>query len=164
MDTDLDKIDMKIKYLLYELSEKIIIQIEKGLYKTMFKMIGEKFVSNATINLSFIYYNEIYKCLITKNNINTEIINNLLLIQQIFPYDLLYILTLSFKITIQILNELNRTQYNYTTEDKFISSIETQIELIINLKFDVFDDLIKNHICEDKIDLSDPEIRFFKVK
>jgi hypothetical protein len=147
---------------LYNLSEKIIIKIETNLYNTLNKMIECGFLQNTIINLSYLTYNEIYKCMVTKTF--NEIIDDFLEIQKIFSHDLLCLLKISFGVTLEIIKNINRSQYNFNSQDKFINSIENQIELITNLKSDYFFELIKNHKCNDSIDTSDPNKNYFVPK
>lgn len=153
------EINYQIINLLFNFSEKIILNIETNLFNTLGKMIEGNFVSNALINLCNLNYNEIYKYMTTKST--NEIINEFLKIQQIFPHDLLCILKISFGITIEIIKNLNRTKYNFISKDKFIDSIQNQIELIKNINFEYFENLIKIHKCDDTINTSDPDKRYF---
>ena len=147
---------------IYNLFKKIIIKIESNLYKTLNKMIEGKFLQNTIINLCYLTYNEIYKCMVTKTF--NEIIDDFLEVQKIFYHDLLCLLKISFGITLEIIKNINRTQYNFNSQDKFINSIENQIELITNLKSYYFFELIQNHKCNDSIDTCDPNKKFFVPK
>lgn len=153
------EINEKLLNYLYNLSEKIILNIETNLFNTLNKLIEGKFLQNTIINLCYLTYNEILKCIETKSF--NEIIDDFIKIQKIFSHDLLCLLKMSFDITLSIINNLNRTQYNFTSQDKFINSIQNQIELITNLKSDYFAKLIKNHKCSDSINTIDPNKRYF---
>jgi hypothetical protein len=131
--------------LLYNLSEKIILNIETKLFNTLNKMIENKLLQNTIINLCHLTYKEIFNFIETK--ISNKIINDFLEIQKIFFHDSLCLLKISFEITLEIIKNLNRTQYNFTSIEKFINSIENQIELITNLKSDYFVKFIQNHDC-----------------
>ena len=162
-NTENTEINNQIISLLYNLSEKIILNIEIILFNTLNKMIDGKFVQNTLINLCNLNYNEIYKCMDTKSsnvnkNVNensnenanaNKIINEFLLIQKIFHNDLLSIFKISLGVTIEIIKNLNRTQYDFSSQDKFINSIQNQFELIRNIKFEYFNNLILNHKCSD---------------
>lgn len=148
--------------LLYNLSEKIILKIEINLFNTLNKMIEGKFLQNTIINLCYLTYNEIYKCMVEKTF--NEIINDFIEVQKIFTHDLLCLLKISFGITLEIMKNINRSQYDFNSQDKFINSIENQIELITNLKSDYFFELIQNHECNDSINTSDPNKRYFVQK
>lgn len=150
--------------LLYELSEKIIINIENNLFNIMGKMIDGKFIQNTIINLCYLNYNEFYKYLIinTNSNQNNEIIKEILLIHEKYNnYDLLYILSLSFEITLGIIKKINRNQYNFISHNKFINSIQNQIELIKNTYEEHFNNIIKNHKCNNYIKNCDPDKIYF---
>ena len=145
--------------LLYNLSEKIILNVETKLFNTFNKMIEDKFLQNTIINLCYLTYNEIFTCMVTKS-IN-ELIENFIEIQKIFPHDLLCLLKISFEITINLMKNLNRSQYNFSSYNKLVNSIENQIELIKNIKFDIFFKLIQDHECSDTIDTYDSNKKYF---
>ncbi len=146
----------------YNLSEKIIIKIETSIFNTLNKMIDSDFLQNTIINLCYLVYNEIYECMVTKKF--NEIIDDFLEIQKIFSHDLLCSLKISFEITLEIIKNIKRSQYNFNSQDKIINSIQNQIELITNLKSDYFFELINNHICNDLIDTSDHNRKYFVQK
>lgn len=151
--------NQKVLKLLYNLSEKIILKIETNLYNTLNKMIEGKFLQNTIINLCYLTYNEIFKCMITKTL--DEVIEIFLEIQKTFSHDLLCLLKISFDITLSIIKNLNRTQYNFTSQDKFINSIENQVELIININSEHLNYILSNHICTDSINTYDSNKRYF---
>jgi hypothetical protein len=154
-----NQINDQIINLLFDLSEKIILNIESNLFDTLGKMIDGKFVSNTLINICKFTYNEIYKYMGTKSL--NESVNEFIQIQKIFPHDLLCILKISFGMTIEIIKNLNRSFYDFTSEDKFIKSIQNQFELIKNVNFEYFDNFIKNHICDDSIGTADLNKKYF---
>jgi DNA-directed RNA polymerase II subunit RPB2 len=108
-----------------EICEKIILNIETNLFDTLGKMIDGKFVSNTVINICKFNYNEIYKYMGTK--CLNKSVNELIQIQKLFPHDLLCILKISYEITIEIIKKLNRSCYDFTSEDQFIESIQKPI-------------------------------------
>lgn len=152
----------QILKLLYNLSEKIILNIETKLFNTLNKMIEGNFLQNTIINLCYLTYNEIFKSMATKTF--NEITDIFFEIQKIFSHDLLCLLKISFEITLGIIKNLNRTQYNFISLDKFINSIGGQIELIIDIKSDYFVKLIQNHKCSDSINTIDPNKKYFVQK
>jgi hypothetical protein len=100
--------------------------------------------------------------MVTKST--NEIVSEFLHIQKLFPHDLLCILKISFGITIEIIKNLNRTQYNFLSQNKFVESIQNQFELIKNINYEYFVNLIENDTCNDSIesiDTSDPNKRYF---
>ena len=153
------EINNQIIKLFFDLSEKVILNIEINLFNTLDKMIEGKFISNVLINLCNLNYNDIYKYMVTKSTNDTVI--EFLHIQKLFSHDLLCILKISFGITIEIIKNLNRTQYNFLSQNKFIESIQNQFELIKNINYGYFVNLIENHNCDDSINTSDPNKRYF---
>jgi hypothetical protein len=149
------KLNNQVTNSLFDLSEKIILNIETNLFDTLGKMIEEKFISNTLNNLCKFHYNEIYKYIGTKT-IN-ETVNNFISIQKIFPHNLLCILKISFGITIEIIKNLNRTLYDFTSEEKFVRSIQNQLDIIKDIKFEYFENLIHAHTLDDFEDFKDFE-------
>lgn len=147
---------------LNNLSEKIILNIETKLFNTLNKMIDANFLQNTVINLCYLTYNEIFTCMVTKT-IN-ELTNDFIEIQKSFSHDLLCLLKISFEITVELTKNLNRSQYNFYSQDKFLNSIINQIELIKNMKYDYFLNLLENHVCSDSIYNYDSKKRYFVQK
>lgn len=147
----------KITDIFLNLSNGFIIDILTNLFDIMDKtsnlntnpnpkpnpLINKNFVSNVSINLCLMNYNQIYNCLISK--MENNIIKQIITIQQIYNYDILFILELSFEISIGIIKQINIIEFIWDSKEHFINSIKKQIESIINTNYIIFTNLIQNY-------------------
>ena len=128
-------------YELYELVldfvKQTVINIESSTYNILSHINSEKIIKNFQQNLCKCYYNDIYKALITNsngngNNENNENIENKLsVIMNMFPNtrncNYLCLLNILYNLTINVILNANRTNYNTSSHNQYIESVQIQI-------------------------------------
>lgn len=132
--------------LFFNISTKIILNIAIKLYNTLGNIIKSEIVTNTIKNLSNLIFNQIQIHLNNEAKIIglDQIIEKFNQIQKILDKDLITIVKISQNITLNIIKNMEGTQYNFESEYFFSQSIQNQIKLIITGKYDYFLSLITN--------------------
>jgi len=137
--------NIKLYELLFDFSKQLVIGIESNIYKTMEKFIFDNFIINFQKNLAKYYYNDVYKALIL--DLDENITNKFIQIQQLFPHSFLCILDILFNLTLEIIKNINRKNYNTNSYDEFINSVDKEIAKSNVLDFVCVDKIISQHKC-----------------
>ena len=156
--------NFKLYELILDFAKKTIICIEASLYKTMGKFISNKFIKNLQINFCIGYFNDIYKALVLNSNKN--ITNKFIEIHNLLPNSFLCLLNITFNLTNDIIQNINRTNFNTNSYEEYIDSINKEFILLNMIKYEYIEKIILKHVCIDvNIDIdikkNDPNKRYF---